>query len=88
MTSLERRKKLFNRVHQKRCKNVGFGQLCSLLEMHDWTLERIAKNNHYIYVHPNYEGTVNIPKPHKGTDVKPPYCRNALRAIEEVAGYE
>jgi predicted RNA binding protein YcfA (HicA-like mRNA interferase family) len=56
--------------------------------MHDWTLDRIAKGNHYIYVHPDYEGIVNIPKPHKDPDVKPVYCRHALRAIEEVAEYE
>jgi predicted RNA binding protein YcfA (HicA-like mRNA interferase family) len=88
MTSLERRRRKFDGVRQKRCKNVGFNELRSLLEMHDWTLDRIAKNNHYIYVHPDYEGIVNLPKPHKGSDVKPVYCRHAIRAIEEVADYE
>jgi len=88
MTFLERRRKKFDRVRQKRYKNVKFDELCSLLEMHDWTLDRIGSNNHYIYVHPDYEGIVNIPKPHKGSDVKRPYCQHALRAIEEVTDYE
>jgi predicted RNA binding protein YcfA (HicA-like mRNA interferase family) len=88
MTSPDRRRRKFDRICQKRCKNVKFDELCSLLEMHDWTLDRIARGNHYIYVHPDYEGIVNIPKPHKDPDVKSVYCRHALRAIEEVAEYE
>jgi len=88
MVSSEHHRRQFEKVLQKRCKNVGFDELCSLLEMHGWTLDRIARNNHYIYVHPDYEGIVNIPKPHRGSDVKPVYCRHALQAIEEVAGYE
>ncbi len=87
MTSPARRQKTFSRISAKRCKSVRFEELRSLLEMHDWALDRVAKKNHYIYVHPEYEGTVNIPKPHSG-DVKRPYCQHALAAIREVAGYE
>lgn len=88
MTSPARRQKTFARISAKRCKNVGFEELCNLLKLHDWVLDRVAKNNHYIYVHPEYEGTtVNIPKPHSG-DVKRCYCRHALAAIREVTGYD
>lgn len=88
MASPARSKKLFDKIRQKRCKNVRFDELCSLLEKHGWILHTIARNSHYIYVHTNYEGTVNVPKPHPGPDVKPFYCRRALSAIEEVAGYD
>jgi predicted RNA binding protein YcfA (HicA-like mRNA interferase family) len=88
MTPSDRPRRQFNRVRQKRGKNTGFDELCALLETHGWTLNRIARNNHYLYTHPDYQGTVNIPRPHQGSDVKPVYCRHALRAIEEVAGYE
>lgn len=84
MTISNRRQKLYDKIRNRRCKNVRFKDLCTLLEMYDWVLDRIARNSHYIYVHPNYEGIVNIPRPHDGPHVKLPYCRNALRAIEEI----
>ncbi len=84
MTSSDRRQKLYRKISNKRCKNVRFKDICKLLEMYDWVLDRIARNSHYIYVHHDYEGIVNIPRPHDSPNVKLPYCRNALRAIQEV----
>ena len=80
------RRRLYERIRAKRGKNVHFEEVCHLLELHDWELHRIAKSNHYLYVHSDYEGTVNIPKPHH-SDVLPTYVRNAIKAIEEVEGY-
>jgi len=88
LTSLSRPRRLYERIRSKRCKNVHFKELCSLLEMHDWALDRIARKNHYIYIHEDYEGVVSIPRPHRGSDVKSPYCWRALRAIQEVADYD
>jgi len=88
MAPSDRRKRRSDRIRQKRGKNTSFNELCSLLEAHGWTLERIARDNHYLYVHPDYEGIVNVPRPHQGSEVKSVYCRNALQAIKEVAGYE
>ena len=88
MASPEHCRKEFDKVSRKRGRNTKFDELCALLEMHGWTLHQIAKNNHYVFVHSGYEGTVNIPKPRGGGDVLPVYCRHALQAIEEVAGYE
>jgi predicted RNA binding protein YcfA (HicA-like mRNA interferase family) len=85
--SPERCEREFERIRAKRCRNVRFDELCSLLEMHGWVLDRIARNNHYIFVHRDYLGIVSIPRPHRG-HVKLPYCKHALQAIEEVAGYE
>ncbi len=87
MTSLTRRKKRYLRIKEKRCKSVRFQELRSLLEMHEWVLHRVARNSHYIFVHSDYVGIVNVPKPH-GADVKSVYCRHALKAIQEVAGYD
>jgi len=83
MTSKTRRKKLFNKIDQKRCKSVRFDDLCTLVEAYGWVLHRIAKNNHYYYVHPDHaEAIINIAKPHQG-DVKRHYCRTALGIIQE-----
>jgi len=84
MSISARRRKLYEKVLRKRCQNVHFKEICSLLEMYGWTLDRIAKNSHYIYIHSEYEGIVNIPRPHDSPNVKRPYCRNALRAIQEI----
>jgi predicted RNA binding protein YcfA (HicA-like mRNA interferase family) len=88
MTTSTRRRKLYEKILRKRCKNVRFEDLCSLLEMYDWVLDRIARNSHYIYVHSDYEGIVNVPRPHDSPHVKSPYCRDALLAIQEVMGYD
>ena len=89
MTSPARQKKLFEKIRQKRCKNVRFDDLCSLVKAYGWVLDRIAQNNHYFYVHPDYEGAIiNIAKPHRGGDVRPYYCNNALKRIQEVASYD
>ena len=84
MTASDRRQKLYEKIIGKRCKNVRFQDICKLLEMYGWVVDRVARNSHYIYVHPDYEGIVNIPRPHDGPTVKLPYCRNALRAIQEL----
>ena len=84
MPQSDRRWKQYQKIAQRRCKNVSFNQLCSLLELFGWVRDRVARSNHYIHVHDRYEGFVNVPKPHQGRDVRSVYCREALRAISEV----
>jgi hypothetical protein len=88
MTSPDRLKKLYESVRNKKCRNVRFKELESLLLKHGWELHKIARNNHYLYAHPEFQGFVGVAKPHKGSDIKTVYCRNALKAIEEIEGYD
>ena len=88
MPASDRARRQYNRFRESRCKNVRFEKLCRLLEMYDWQLDRIAQNNHYLYVHTDYEGLVSILKPYRGPHVLRPYCLDALDAIAEVEGYD
>jgi len=85
--SARRRRRAYDAVVERRCKGVRFGELCALLELHDWELIRTA-GSHHIYTHPSYEGIVTLPRPHGGSDVRRTYCRQALAAISEVEGYD
>jgi hypothetical protein len=83
------REKLFSRIREQRCKSVRFDDLCSLVQAYGWVLDRIAQNNHYYYIHPDYpELIINIAKPHRGNQVKRVYCKNALRCIQEIIEYD
>jgi len=56
------------------------------MEAYGCVLDRIC-GSHHIYTHPRYEGIITIPKPHRGADVKPPFCWQALKAIQEMVSY-
>lgn len=46
------------------------------------------KSNHY-HIHPSHLGAIiNTARPHQGQDVKPAYCRNALKTIQETVDYD
>jgi predicted RNA binding protein YcfA (HicA-like mRNA interferase family) len=85
--SARRKRREFDAMMGRRCRGVSFDELCALLEMHGWEL-RSSEGSHFIYVHLHYEGIVSLPRPHHGSEVKRHYCREALRAIGEVEGYE
>jgi hypothetical protein len=83
------RETLLEAIRQKRCRNVRFDDLCSLVEKYGWVLDRIAKNNHYYYIHPEHPGIIiNIPKPHSGNEVKRVYCKTAIECIQEISEYD
>lgn len=83
------KEKLLQRIREKRCKAVRFDDLCSLVEKYGWVLDRIARNAHYYYIHPEHPNMIiNIAKPHSGDEVKPVYCKKALELIEEIAEYD
>jgi predicted RNA binding protein YcfA (HicA-like mRNA interferase family) len=83
---MTQREKRLRRIQEKRCKNVKFKELCSLVESYGFVLDR-TKGSHHIYKYPGsgYEGIVTIP--HHGSDVPRPFCWQALEAIEEVIEY-
>lgn len=85
MVNPQKRLRELEKCIQKKCRNVSFEELCKLLEMFGWVLERVANNNHYYYTHPEYpEYAVNIARPHKGNEVKPFYCIRAIKNIKEI----
>ena len=87
MTSGSRGKKLLDRVLQKRCKNVRFDDLRTLLEAYGFVRDRIS-SSHHIYTHPCYRGIVTLQKPHHQPEVPQPFCRQALTAIQEIIELE
>jgi predicted RNA binding protein YcfA (HicA-like mRNA interferase family) len=87
MVSSTRRRRLLERIRQRRCKNVRFGDLCWLLEAYGFVLDRIH-GSHYVYTHSRLERILTVPKPHGTSEVKPVYCRQALEAIEDIIAFE
>ncbi len=83
---MTRPEKQLRRIKDKRCKNVKFEELCSLVESYGFELNRIS-SSHHIYKHQDFQGIVNIQKPHHGGDVQPRICKQALNAVEEVKEY-
>lgn len=83
---MTRPEKQLRRIKDKRCKNVKFEELCSLVESYGFRIDRVT-GSHHIYKHPAFQGIVNIQKPHHGSDVQPRICKQALSAIEEVIEY-
>lgn len=81
---MTRPEKQLRRIKEKRCKNVKFRELCSLVESFGFVLDRV-NGSHYIYKHSGYDGIVTIP--HHGGDVPRPFCWQALDAIEEILEY-
>lgn len=80
-----RKYKLYREIAQRRCKSTKFADVQRLLELHDWELKRIS-GSHHIFSHVGYMGVLSIPR--HGKHVKEIYCKRALRAIEEIEGYE
>lgn len=78
--------KQLRRIRDKRCKNVKFDELCSLVESYGFELDR-TRGSHHIYKYPRFQGIVNIQKPHHGSDVQPRICKQALDAVQEVIEY-
>jgi len=85
---MTRREKQLQRIDEKRCKNVKFEELCSLVESYGFMLDR-TRGSHHIYKHPNpnFQGIVIIQKPHHTSDVQPRICKQALNAIQELIEY-
>lgn len=79
------REKQFRSIEERRCKNVDFRELRSLVESFGFRLDRTS-GSHYIYKRSGYEGIVTIP--HHGGDVPRRICWQALNAIEEVMEYD
>ena len=79
---MTQRERQLRKIREKRCKNVKFEELCSLVESYGFILDRIS-GSHHIYKRPGFQGIVNVQKPH-GSDVQPRICKQALKAIQEV----
>jgi predicted RNA binding protein YcfA (HicA-like mRNA interferase family) len=86
MVSAAQRKKLLDRIRQKRCKNVRFEDLVRLLEAYGCIHDR-TRGSHHIYVYPGLRRPIVLQKPHR-SDVPPPFCRQILQIIEEIIEFE
>jgi len=84
---MAKREKQLQRIQERRCRNVKFEELCSLVGSYGFALDRI-RGSHHIFKHPGYTGIVNVQKPHPGGDVQPAICMQALRAIQEVIEFD
>ncbi len=78
-----RKRRAYDAIAARDCKGVGFDEVCAVLELHGWELDRIS-GSHHIYRHEDYEGIISLPRPHGGAELKRIYCRQAMEAIAEV----
>jgi len=85
MTSPARRKKLLQKIRDKRCKNVSFEELRTLVEAYDCELKN-TPGSHHMYVHPALSRRIVLQKPH-GSDVPKPFCWQVLKAIQRIIDY-
>ena len=86
MVSEAQRKRLLDRIRQKRCRNVRFEELVRLLEAYGCSHDR-TRGSHHIYVYPRLRRPIVLQKPHQ-SDVPPPFCRQILKIIEEIIELE
>jgi predicted RNA binding protein YcfA (HicA-like mRNA interferase family) len=84
--SRAQRKRLLDRIRQKRCKNVRFEDLVRLLEAYGCTHER-TRGSHHIYVYPRLRRPIVLQRPHQ-SDVPSPFCRQILDVIDEIIELE
>ena len=83
MVSSSQRRKRLDRIRQRRCKSVRFDDLCWLLEAYGFVLDRTA-GTHYTYTHALLERIITVHRPHNTSEVKRGYCKQVLKAIEDV----
>ena len=87
MTTTDRRRRLLERILAKRCKSVGFDDLCNLVQACGCVHDRTS-GSHWVYKHPALRRPIILQKPHPGSNVPRPYCQQVVKYVLEIIDYE